>query len=158
MIEIIDGDLLEAKEKYIAHQTNSISNRAGGLAYDLFKRFPYADIYAPRTSPDEPGTIVISGNGEDQRYIIHLNAQYYPGESSDTDSEIDGSKAREKYFHECLLKVARIENLESIALPYFIGCGLAGGNWNYYYGTICNFEKYVSEKFGTKVLIYRKDI
>lgn len=46
MIEIIEGDLLNATEKYICHQTNCLSQgSAAGIARAIFDRFPYADIY-----------------------------------------------------------------------------------------------------------------
>jgi hypothetical protein len=39
------GDLLDATEQFIAHQCNCISQNAGGLAFYLFKKFPYANVY-----------------------------------------------------------------------------------------------------------------
>ena len=82
--------------------------------------------------------------------------QYYPGNPKYPESKIDGIKAREKYFHKCLMEIAKIDNLESLAFPFGIGCGAAGGNWEYYLGTLKNFTKYVEEKQGAKVYIYRR--
>lgn len=157
MIEIITGDLLEAKEKYIAHQTNCISQKASGIAQTIFQKFPYADTYTNRIQPDIPATIQIVGNGQDQRYIINLYAQYYPGKSKYAFSTKDGIETREKYFHKCLLRVAKIENLESIAFPWRIGCGLAGGEWKHTLGQISIFANYIEEKQNARVVIYRRE-
>ena len=45
--------------------------------------------------------------------------QYYPGNPKYPESKIDGIKAREKYFHKCLMEIAKIDNLESLAFPVF---------------------------------------
>lgn len=137
--EIITGNLLNSDAKYIAHQANCLSSNAAHLAAAVFSKFPYADIYSERTIPDKPGEIKICGNGKDQRYIINLFGQYYPGRPKYPDSSKDGHKAREKYFKSCLEKISQVENLESIAFPFGIGCGAAGGNWENYKDMIDNF-------------------
>lgn len=155
MLDIVTGSIFDSKEKYICHQCNCLTTNSAGIAKEIFERYPYANFYATRTDPDVPGTIIIRGNGEDQRYIIGLLAQYYPGKPKYPLSTLDGTKIREKYFHKALMAVARIPNLESVAFNWRIGCRLAGGNWEYYLGTITNFAKYVEEQQGTKTVIYR---
>ena len=155
MIEIVTGNLLESKEKYLLHQTNCVSNKkAVGLAKDIFNKYPYADCYSNRLEASAPGTIDIRGDGISNRLIINLHAQYYPGRAKYPDSIKDGILVREKYFHQCLLKVARIPNLESVALPWGVGCGIAGGRWTNYLGTITNMYNYLDNK-SVKVVIYR---
>lgn len=164
MIEIVKGDLLDSKEKYIAHQCNCLTQNSAGTAKAIFDKYPYADTYTRRerladgtnTNVDVPGTITILGNGQDQRYVINMYAQYYPGKSKYPKSTLDGIPVRRNYFHRCLLRVAKIEGLESIALPWRIGCNLAGGDWEWYLGTLTNFANYVDEK-GVRVIIYRRD-
>lgn len=155
MIEIIAGDLLEASEQYIVHQTNCLSDGgAAGVARLIFNKYPYADCYSDRTANSKPGTIDIRGNGLDQRYVINLHGQYYPGGVYDDNSELDGNIARQKYFYKGLLQISKLENLKSIAFPAGIGCGIAGGDWEYYKGVLTNFAKFVFEKQQTKVAIY----
>lgn len=154
-IEIINGDLFEAPEKYIVHQCNCVTKKAAHLAFDMFKKFPYADIYTGRTDPDQIGSIIIRGNGKDERYVVALLGQFFPGHIKYPNSNLDGTKVRQKAFHKALMELAKVPDLESVAFPYGIGCGAAGGDWNYYLGTIENFAKYVSEKHGTKVVIYK---
>jgi len=151
MITIIQGNLLEAKEKYIVHQTNCCSHYAAGIAAAIFSKFPYSDVYTPRMEPDKAGTILIKGNGLDERYVVNLMGQYYPGESSNED--IDNEKVRQTYFHHALIRLSKVSNLESVAFPAGIGCGLGGGDWKFYLGTLINFEKHV-RKDNVKVTIY----
>lgn len=156
MIEIVTGSIFDAKEKYICHQCNCVTKKAAHLSKDMFAHFPHADVYTGRTTPNVPGTIAIRGNGLDQRYVINIFGQYYPGEPKDAESELDGYLAREKHFYHGLLRIAKIPDLESVAFPWKVGCGAAGGDWKIFQGNINNFAKYVSEKFGTKVVIYRR--
>lgn len=155
MIEIVKGNLLDSKEKYIAHQCNCLTQNSAGTAKAIFDKFPYANTYATRTEPDVPSTIKILGNGDDQRYVINMFAQYYPGKPKYPNSDKDGTKARQKYFHQCLLRVSKISDLTSIAFPWKIGCNLGGGDWEWYLGTITNFAKYVKESQNTIVKIYK---
>lgn len=155
MLDIIVGSIFDSKEKYICHQCNCVTNRSAHLAKTVFQHYPYADVYSARKNADVPGTIIVKGNGEDQRFVIALFGQYYPGESKYPLSTLDGRKIREKYFHKALMSVARIPNLESVAFPWRIGCGAAGGNWEYYLGTISNFARHVEEQQGARVVIYK---
>jgi O-acetyl-ADP-ribose deacetylase (regulator of RNase III) len=155
MIEIISGDLFNSTEKYIVHCCNCITKRSAHLAKTVFEHYPYADIYSGRTTPDTPGSIIIKGNGLDQRFIIAILGQYYPGKPKFPDSALDGRKIREKYFHKALIEISKIPNLESIAFPDHIACGAAGGNWEYYLGTISNFARHVEEQQGARVVIYK---
>ena len=154
MIETILGNILNSKEKYIAHQTNCVSNGAAGLAYTLFTNYPYSDDYSTRTDNSVAGTINIKGNGQDQRYIINMFGQFYPGKyrnGSGFDSEI----SRESYFQSCLNEIFKIKDLESIAFPYKIGCNLAGGNWDHYLKMLEGFEKSLNN---VKVIIYKHEV
>jgi len=181
MLHEIEGDLFESPEKYIVHQCNCVTTRAAHLAYHMFKRYPYSDVYTPRSgfgdklhadlllgnideapSPqtiemmrqeDVPGDILIRGNGKDQRYVIAILGQYFPGFVRYADSEKDGFKARQRYFRSGLRKIAQIPSLESIAFPYGIACGAAGGDWQTYYRMLQDFAENLVPS--AKVYIYR---
>lgn len=157
MIEIVSGNIFDSTEKYLAHQCNCVTQKAAHLSKDVFARYPYSDVYSSRTEPNKPGTIDIRGNGQDQRYVINMFGQFYPGKPKYPLSTKDGVLIREKYFHQCLLRIANISNLESIALPWRVGCGAAGGDWNHYLVTITNFANYVETTQGAKVKIYRRE-
>lgn len=156
-VEIITGDLLNSKEKYIAHQCNCLTQNSAGTASAIFHKFPHSNTYAGRTEPDKPGQIQIMGNGADERYVVNMFGQYYPGKPKYPNSSLDGQVVREKYFHQCLLRVAKIPDLESIAFPWRIGCNLGGGIWEHYLGTLTNFANYVKLTQGAKVIIYRRE-
>lgn len=156
MIEIVTGDFFSSEEKYICHQCNCVTSTAAHLAKDVFEKYPYANIYAKRQEHDKPGHIIIKGNGQDQRYVVALLGQYYPGKPKYPHSNLDGTAIREKYFHQSLLRLAKVPDLESIAFPWRIGCGAAGGSWDHYLGTLTNFAQYVETKQGAKVVIYRR--
>ncbi len=161
-VEIIKGNIFDSKEKYICHQCNCMSTAAAHLAYDMFEKYPYANIYAPRKNAsqlppigEEPGNIIISGDGINQRYVINMLGQFYPGSPRFPNSQKDGHKIREKYFYDCLVKISKVSKLESIAFPYTIGCGAAGGNWDNYLDMITRFAAYVEKHQSTKTFIYK---
>lgn len=155
MLKIVRGDLLESEAKYIVHQTNCVSEGgAAGLARHLFNKFPYADTYKNRIEEDKPGTIVVRGNGDDQRYVINLMGQYYPG-SFLPNTDNDNANKRKTYFFKALLEIAKIEDLESVAFPYRVGCGIAAGDWDWYLDTLLKFSDYVGDS--VKVFIYKVD-
>lgn len=157
MIQIVTGDILNSKEKYIAHQCNCLTQNSAGAALAIFTKFPHSNTYSNRVDPDKLTSIKIMGNGEDQRYVINMFAQYYPGKPKYPNSSLDGQVVREKYFHQCLLRVSKIPNLESIAFPWRIGCNLGGGVWEHYLGTLTNFANHVKATQGAKVFIYRRE-
>ena len=44
----------------------------------------------------------------------------------------DTMHMRQTWFQNCLDKIMHISGLKSVAFPYRIGCGAAGGNWEWY--------------------------
>lgn len=161
MIKIINENIINSKEKYIAHSCNAVSNTSAGLAKTIFDTFPYSNIYKSRSYPytptnDElPGNIFIKGNDADERFIINLISQFYPGKPKYPNSPTDGYLIREKYFKKCLDKIANISNLDSIAFPYLISCGLAGGDWNNYSKILEDFAAKIEKEQNAYVIIYK---
>jgi len=156
-VEIVAGDLLEATEQYICHQCNCLTVHSAGIAHSIFASFPYANIYLERKTKNAKhhlDEIHIRGNGKDQRYVINMMAQYYPGRTKYPNSRKDGVERRHKAFRECLKKIAQIPNIESVAFPWRIGCNLGGGDWYIYENMIRDFAK---ENSHIQVRIYRKE-
>lgn len=151
MYSLITGNLLEHNAQYIAHQCNCVSNGSAGLARAIYGRYPYSNIYATRKKTSKMGSIDIAGNGEDKRYVINMFSQYYPGKCK-YPGNIDNAYLRANAFQSCLNKISKIDNLESIAFPYEIGCGLAGGDWKEYEKMISDFAK---NNFLTDVYVVR---
>lgn len=152
MYSLINGNLLNHNAQYIAHQCNCVSSGYAGLAKAIFSTFPYADVYSNRTEPDILGTIKVCGNGKDQRYVINMFSQYFPGKCKYPDGSKDNPILRQESFKKCLDKISQIKNIESIAFPYEIGCGLAGGDWETYKKMIADFA---NENFLVDVFIVK---
>jgi len=158
--ETVNGNLFDSQEQYICHQCNAITAKAAHLAYSMFKRFPWADVYSPRLSykivpkiGEMPGNIIIKGNGDSHRYVIALIGQYYPGKPKFPHSTKDGTQARETAFQRCLDEIRLIPDLKSLAFPWGIGCGAAGGDWTVYKKMI---EDLASKMDDVLVRIYKK--
>ncbi len=145
IIKIVQGDLLEAREEYIAHQCNCCTVTAHGLSAVIAKKYPWADVYSQRAAigtrncakqRDVPGTIKIVESPANSRKIICMFAQwtpgkpgaytkYYPADYSDTPID------RQNYFAQCLEEIEKL-GIKKVAMPYLIGCGLGGGSWKIY--------------------------
>jgi len=127
------------KAQIIAQQCNCTSRKARGLAKDIIDTFPYADFYSKRTKSSKPGTIKVVGSPKTgKRLILAMFSQLQPGNSGEGDT----SSLRETWFGRCLEKISsNIKGLRSIAFPYKIGCGMAGGNWENYKAMIDRWAK-----------------
>ena len=131
------GNLLEATETYIVHQCNCKTTNGKGLSEQIFKKYPYANVYQQKRTP---GTIKICGNGKDKRFIVALFAQDGPGKPNSKET----ARQREKWFAQCLTELVNIIPKNStVAFPFGIGCGLAAGNWGHYLNMIEQFAEFV---------------
>jgi len=151
-VQIVAGDMLQSDCRYICHQCNCVTRNAAGLAAEIFHKFPWANVYYKQRY-GEMGRIIVSGDGYNQRFVIGMFAQYYPGKAKYIDSPLDGILARERAFATCLNSILKIEWLGSVGFPYKIGCGLAKGDWNKYLQMIAEF----SEKTPAEVKIYKAE-
>lgn len=134
---VVTGNLLEAREAYIGHQCNCITKgRGAGLARLLFEQFPYADTYKNRTTPTEPGTYSIHGDGQGRRFVVNLYSQYHPGKAK---PKPDSRPQRLEWLIRGLEMFVDDHGPKELALPYGIGCGLAGGNWQEYHDALTAF-------------------
>mgnify|MGYP001156980848 CR=1 FL=1 len=130
MIKVLDEDLLNAEEQFIAHQCNCVSRYETKLATQIFKK--YTHIYKERTKPSVPGSILVT----DER-VIHMFAQIYPGRPDEfSQDRKDNNLWRHGYFTKCLSLIADIHDIKSVAFQEGIGCG----DWKDYYQLLRNFE------------------
>ena len=63
-----------------------------------------------------------------------MYAQYYPGKP-----KYENSQQRLNWMESCLIKIINLE-IKQIAIPYKIGCNLAGGNWDDYLELFTKFS------------------
>lgn len=128
MIINIKGNILEAKEDLIGHQVNCQGAFGAGLAKQIREKYPFA-YESYRTCCDETedkrdllGRIK-QVKQNDGKIIVHIFGQLGYGRGKlQTDY-----KALERGLKVLEIKARNSE--ESVALPYGIGCGLAGGDW-----------------------------
>ena len=161
---IARGDLLQADDDIIIHQTNCISKTAKGLAKDIFTRFPYADTYQTRTEPNKPDTISMHGQrGGKQRLVANLYAQHKPGSTRKGGN--DNAHEREDWFWRCMLALGKYIKQQmrgpvTVGIPWRIGCGMAGGNWNRYKQMIEDWVRKVRTATGdiVRVTVYQQEI
>ena len=159
-LTIIDGNILDAQEEYILQQCCCTAVKPHGLSEVIAIKWKDCNVYSERRKignrnlavvedRPKPGTIKVVG----ERKVICAFAQYAMGKSGRYDSFNipDTPNDRYNYFKECLDKIVLL-NPKSIAIPYKIGCGLAGGDWNKYSSTISEFAQKYQQ---IKIVIYK---
>lgn len=139
MIRVVNGNILEANEDIIAHQVNCMGVMGAGLAKQVKYKYPnvfdkyiiYCNAFGDRG--------VLMGQclmiETEDKYIANLFGQYKFGtREKQTDySALESSLKKLKYIAQ--------EHSKTVAIPYNLGCGLAGGDWSIVYQIIDNVFK-----------------
>lgn len=134
MIKVLEDtdlfDLFEGGEvTAIAHQANVEGKMGKGIALEIACLYPKSYSCMKLLAPSERSLgniacVPADSNIESRRRIFHVFAQSLYG---------SGVKTNYEAFRAGFAKVkdAAIEQgITSIGVPYGIGCGLGGGNWN----------------------------
>lgn len=155
-MQVIDGNILDADAEIIAHQCNCTSTGVAGVAAAIFDRFPAANDNK-RGSQGSFGTTKLH-QVETGKYVANLFAQIQPATAD--ASKGDGKFARAEAFKKSLRElVVQVNDLglrgATVALPYLIGCGLAGGNWDIYTEILESFEADYRKTCGGEIVLYR---
>lgn len=139
VVEIIQENLLQTKCTYIAHQCNCICTKPHGLSAQIAKKYPWADVYSQRPTSiqrnraliwEVPGTIRAFTRGN--KTVLCLLAQANPGKPGEykwIPGVRDGPEERLEWFKQCLSQLDSMNLKVDVAVPFMIGCGLAGGHW-----------------------------
>lgn len=151
MLEIVDGNVLAAKENIIAHQVNCLGVMGGGVALQIRKQFP--NVYKEYThlcSQYEGNPAGLLGNVQilnigDNKWIANCFGQ----NDCFRLKVCTVYEALDKCFAQ-LYNIAKSRGL-SIAMPYMIGCGLAGGDWDVVYSML---QKYFDNN-DVKLTLYK---
>lgn len=127
MIKYVTGNLLEAKEDIIGHQVNTIGAMGAGLAKQIRSKYPavyedYRDFCKTNKGKTLLGRVYMAhlSNGKS---IANLFGQMSVGrnrQQTDYDALRRALSSLRKHTE---------TNSLSVALPYGLGCGLAGGDW-----------------------------
>lgn len=143
-MNIINGDLLEVKKGLICHQVNCQRKMGKGLALAIRNKYPI--VYKEYTGLEkmylglcQPVKI------NDDLYVANLFAQHNYGTGLKTNYDALTACLREAI---CLVKYHK---LESINIPYNLGCGLAGGDWS----IVSNIISKLESQFGIEFNIYK---
>jgi O-acetyl-ADP-ribose deacetylase (regulator of RNase III) len=141
MVEMKDGDLIKAKVDIIAHQVNCQGKMSSGLAKDL--RGIYRDLLKQYNkfckhygfSESMMGIVQVV---EAERYggrkdlVANLFAQYE--ESSNGEKMTDYRSLKQSLIllrEYCeTLSFSKSDDVWTIGVPYKLGCGCGGGDWN----------------------------
>lgn len=131
----ITGDLLETTADIICHQVNCKGVMGAGLAKQIKLRYPKVfENYKKLCAKYDYGSIllgVVDFEEVDKYIVANCFGQWgYGTKVKQTDYD-----ALERCF-KSVADFAIREELKTIAIPYGIGCGLAGGDWNTVFGII----------------------
>lgn len=131
MYKVIENsNLLDVTYGLVCHQTNCVGVMGGGVALAIRKKWPIVydeykkecDLFAnnPKYLLGHIQDIVISND----LVVVNCFGQIYPGHNQVMTDYDAWDKILDKLRDEC-----SFYNLP-IHIPYKIGCGLAGGDWN----------------------------
>lgn len=156
MLTYKQGDVLESGADVIAHQVNCFGVMGAGLARQIRERYPH--VYKEYHDLCEKNHHHIRMLGvanwikiDDSHWIANLFGQYGYGRGK-------------VYTVMPALKVALMRTVQGceewamaeqrsirLAIPYKIGCGLAGGNWH----TVHKMIEEIAQKTDVEVEIWR---
>lgn len=129
MIKYIQGDIFDSGADIICHQVNCQGRMGSGLAKQVRAKFPnvYAAYAAECARLDSTellgGAQIIKAN--DTTYIANLFGQDRYGYDG-------GVYTNYKALESALFQIAvwaTLNEKKTIAIPYKIGCGLGGADW-----------------------------
>lgn len=127
-----EGDVLTSSANIIAHQVNCRGVMGAGLAKQIKSKYPkvFAEYKLLCNRCEE--------NGDSKLLLgvvqfVESNSKIFANCFAQLNYNARIKQTQEEYFKECMItleKHAREKNLNSVAIPYKMGCGLAGGNWD----------------------------
>lgn len=127
--KIYSGNLLEATEEVIVHQTNIEGKMGAGVALAIKRKWP--DVYKAYSdlcnqTPDKDVLL-----GSIQCVPINHNQQICNFFAQSLTPRFDGGKRCTDYkaFESCLIELNKVFSGKSVAFPYRIGSSLGGGDW-----------------------------
>lgn len=131
MVEYLKGDVLTSNADVILHQVNCKGKMGAGLALQIKNKYPfvykqYAALCASAARSSDLLGEVLTVPVSDVQSIGNLFAQdgyAFYGYAGRCMTDYDALR-------KCLKTIGREYKGKTVALPYLLGCGLAGGDWN----------------------------
>ena len=131
-IKIVEGNLLDANEDVLVHQVNCMGVMGAGLAYQIGEKWPIVkELYKTQVESYKDINSRKSLLGQVQwckvgcQWVVNLFGQYGFGRQRDkVYTDYDALKNG-------LRNIAMNAEMYclTVAIPYGIGCGLGGGDW-----------------------------
>jgi len=156
-VRFVEGDTLDAEENIIAHQVNCKGVMGEGLAKQIRDKWPsvydqykwLCDIFeCDNMSKALIGRTQYCWIG-DSRYLVNIFGQ--------NDFGRDKSKVYTDYnaVKNCIINVHDTAECNgwTVAIPYGLGCGLDGGDWQ---GVVLPMILDIFEKSDVEVKIYMR--
>lgn len=150
MIEFCNGNVLDADTDAIAQQVNCMGVMGAGLAKQIRNRYPsvyddYKDICRFTNKFELLGYAQFCK--VDNKYIVNLFGQCRYGRDKQY-TELTALKDALRHLRDSSYYIYEVK---SIAIPYGIGCGLGGADWDDVYEII----KLIFERSSILVKIYK---
>lgn len=147
MLKFEKGNIVTGDYVIFCQQVNCRRKMGAGLALQIRNKYPEVYTKYMNTETQKLGCI-LPVYTSDGRVCINMFSQYNYGRDGKRYTDYDAFKKClneiEYFLKDCLLADGA-----TIAFPYKIGCGLAGGDWN----VIQNLIKAFSEKVSQDVVI-----
>lgn len=137
MIEIVNGDLLKTDLPVIAHQTNCLGVMGAGIAKSIKNK--WNDVFIQYKSLctniiDKHNLLgkiqLCATNDIPIKYVVNLFGEYSFTESvapyENRHTDYDALRNALTVLKEKLVFL----NFDKVGIPYKLGCGLAGGDWD----------------------------
>lgn len=135
MIKTINGNLLNCRQKVIIHQVNCKKVMGSGVALQIRNKYPkvynsYLKFFNRNEIVELLGKIDIVDCGD--KVVINMFSQFDFGRDSKVYTNYSAMKLAFKRIRAYLIE----NNINELAMPFNIGCGLANGDWKVVSGLI----------------------
>lgn len=150
MITYIYADALHTGAQLAVHQVNCQGVMGAGIAKQVRAEFPRVyDMYSRVCKLHSPEQLL--GSVQIVDGICNLYGQLSYG--------TDRVQTDYTAVHKALGGLAKYcikNNIKTIAIPYKIGCGLAGGDWDTYMDLITRFHDYVNSHHTLDIIVCKR--
>lgn len=163
MIKYVTGNILDSEADAILHQVNCQGTMGAGLAKQIKDCYPH--VYEKYRTACTKDKFECRALGLDKSRLLGkiqiIPKQHHSENESNIASQVIVNLFAQEFFgrdrrytdydalRSCLRKVNERFAGQTVAIPYFMGCGLAGGSWDIV------LEIIVREFQDCNVLIYK---
>jgi O-acetyl-ADP-ribose deacetylase (regulator of RNase III) len=147
-IEIIHGDLFTTDCEIIAHSVNCQGVMGKGIAFQLKQKYHKAFDSYTKLCYNAPVKSNLLGSIQAIRCNEKIIVNMFTQDRYGCDRRYTDYNA----MHSCFKQLTEIRKPhQKIAMPYRLGCGLGGGDWNRVYNLMVDFFS------GGELVLYRLD-